>query len=154
MNSFVKINLAQQFLFLRQQVEKLEIIFIKKRHQPEKWSIHEHLAHLGRYQEIFLERMAIILGQDSPRLKQYKADHDQCFYDWCQLEMEDILIKMALQRKKIIAFLNDLTIDQAVRKGIHPRFGIMNVQEWTLFFLLHESHHIYSIFRLKQQFLK
>lgn len=53
MDEFLKNNLNNQLAFLLQQLENVDKVFLKKQLIPQKWSIHEHLAHLGRYQEIF-----------------------------------------------------------------------------------------------------
>ena len=34
------------------------------------------------------------------------------------------------------------------RVGVHPKFGRLTVLDWTEFFLLHEAHHLFTIFRL------
>jgi hypothetical protein len=34
------------------------------------------------------------------------------------------------------------------RTGEHPVFGKMNMIKWLHFFLLHEAHHLFTIFKL------
>src|SRR5260370_19695292 len=41
-----------------------------------KWSANDHLAHLARYHEVFLERIDRILKEKSPALSRYLADKD------------------------------------------------------------------------------
>ena len=48
MNDFIKQNVVNQFPFILYQLKNLDQTFLKKRHLPTKWSIHQHLAHLGR----------------------------------------------------------------------------------------------------------
>lgn len=121
---------------------------------PGKWSIQEHLAHLGRYQEIFLERIVVILEKETPHLNRYRANEDDGFKSWCQKETNEIIKKLKQDRQKIIHLLDSLDESSLKRTGIHPVFGAMNIEEWTHFFLLHETHHQYSIFSLKRRFLK
>ena len=47
-------------------LERVEPSFLTLRPQPEKWSVHENLAHLGRYHEVFKERLETMLNQTSP----------------------------------------------------------------------------------------
>jgi hypothetical protein len=44
---------------------------IRQRLTPEKWSIFENIAHLGRYQVVFLERMTVILEEEKPGFDRY-----------------------------------------------------------------------------------
>ena len=152
MDDFLKDKLTNQLTWLLRLLENIDKAFLKKQPILQKWSIHEHLAHLGRYQEIFLERLAVILNGDVPLLERYKAENDPKFYDWCTWTSEEIMEKAILSRKKIIDKILDLTAEQIQEIGIHPKLGRMNVEEWTTFFLLHEAHHIYAIFGLKHRF--
>ena len=34
------------------------------------------------------------------------------------------------------------------KTGVHPKFGLLTVTGWTEFFLLHEAHHLYTLFML------
>lgn len=152
MNDFIKYKIENQFPFVLHQLKNLDKSFLEKRHLPHKWSVHEHLAHLGRYQEIFLGRLMVILKEETPLLERYKADNDQCFYEWCDLSTEQIISRANTGRQRIIQFLEELSKDQLRKVGIHPKLGRMDIEDWTSFFLLHEAHHIYAIFALKQQF--
>ena len=68
-----------------------DLTFIKKRFRPNKWSIHEHLAHLGRYHEIFQGRLERIMEQEAPHFSRYKAEEDEEFFKWCQKETNQII---------------------------------------------------------------
>ena len=109
MNDFLKHNLANQLAFLLRQVENVDKDFLKKRPIPQKWSIKEHLAHLGRYQEIFLERIAVILRGETPYLERYRADDDPFFYDWCHWSSATIIEKTILDRQTIIDLMTNLS---------------------------------------------
>ena len=152
MDKFIQQNLEGQYNFLLQQIENLDAAFLKKRHISTKWSIHEHLAHLGRYQEIFLARMSFILEKDAPALERYIADNDQGFFDWCQQETVAIITQTSKKRLEIVQFIKQLSTEQLKRIGVHPKLGEMTILDWTTFFLLHESHHLYAIFGLKNRF--
>jgi len=152
MDNFLKDTLTNQLAFLLRQVENVDKSFLKKHPIPEKWSIKEHLAHLGRYQEIFLVRLTVILNGKTPYLERYKAENDPIFYDWCALTTTKIIQKTAKQRLEIIQLISHLTNKQIQQIGVHPKLGRMNVEDWTSFFILHEAHHIYAIFGIKQRF--
>lgn len=152
MDNFLLNNLKNQLAFLLRQLEDVDNSLLKKRPISQKWSIQEHLAHLGRYQEIFLERLAVILEGQTPYLERYKADNDPVFYEWCDLSIDEIIQKASMSRLEIIQVVTKLSENQIQQIGIHPKLGSMNVEDWTTFFLLHETHHIYAIFGLKRRF--
>ena len=50
--------------------------------------------------------------------------------------------------KQFNAILKSLEDDQLARTGRHPVLGKLTLSEWIEFFLLHEAHHIMTIFQL------
>ncbi|GAB3701632.1 hypothetical protein GCM10027592_30020 [Spirosoma flavus] len=121
---------------------------IRQRPQPEKWSILENMAHLGRYQEVFLDRIQQIISNVTPRFNRYVADNDPDFDDWTRLSFQTLTERMQNERAALNAFLSILREEQLLRVGIHPAFGPMTVEGWAEFFLLHEAHHFFTILKL------
>ena len=149
-NFNVKLNYQYRELLglIRQTSEE----FAKENHIQDKWSIHDHFAHLGRYQEYFLQRLKEILAKDNPSLPRYKAENDPEFEKWQKKGTRAIFDDYKVTRRELIQFLEDLSPDQLARVGTHPKFKAMNIEEWVHFFLLHEGHHIYAIFRMIRAF--
>jgi uncharacterized damage-inducible protein DinB len=110
-----------------------------------KWSALENLAHLARYQEIFLERLERILSQTNPSFPIYRAEQDPEWPAWQKLASKDVLAKLAASREKIVARLKSLSAEDYARTGVHPRFGEMSLALWVEFFLAHEGHHLYAV---------
>ncbi len=48
----------------------------------------------------------------------------------------------------MISKIFSLKDDELRRIGIHLAFGEMTVVMWVNFFLLHEAHHLFTIFKL------
>lgn len=130
-------------------IEKINPKDTIKRLNPKKWSIAENVAHLGRYQEVFRERIKRILNEDKPTFDRYKAEDDESFVKWLNKSADEALVSLIEMRKELFHTLNNLTNLGLMRTGKHPKLGWMNVTEWTEFFLLHEAHHLYAIFWLK-----
>jgi len=149
---FARLNIQLAHLF--DLTRGMNSEFIHKNHIENKWSIHEHLAHLGRYQEIFLGRIKLILENDNPKIERYKAENDPRFEDWKKLSLKDFRFEMKARRSQLTSTIFGLTIPELNRIGSHPKFRKMNIYEWTEFFMLHESHHAYAIFRIKKEFSK
>lgn len=145
-------KLANQYLELLKMIEGLDKDFLQKNHKPDKWSIHDNLAHLCRYQEIFRARLKEIVQKKDPEIKRYKAEDDPGFQKWRQKKPQILSEHYEETRIELIDFVAKLTPAQISRKGSHPKLGAMNINQWLHFFLLHESHHIYTIFWLVNEF--
>ena len=111
---------------------------------PSKWSAHENLAHLARYQHVFLhERLRRMLSEDQPVFPRYRAENDPEWPNWRSMSPRQVFDDLRAVRRKLASTLNDLTDDQLNRTGVHPVLGSMTIPEWLDFFLLHEAHHLY-----------
>ncbi len=88
------------------------------------------------------------MKDEMPMFERYKSEWDAGFADWMPMSVSEIWNKMKVIRRQIKNHLDDLSEIELSRKGNHPRLGAMDVIAWFEFFTLHESHHIYSIFRM------
>ncbi len=64
---------------------------LRRRPPSGKWSAHENLAHLGRYHEVFLERLHRMLSEDRPQLGWYRAEDDPEAANWMALPTDEVL---------------------------------------------------------------
>jgi len=116
-----------------------------------KWSARENLAHLGRYHEVFLERLSRILREDRPQFGRYRAEDDEQWPSWSSLPVDLLLARIRQLRREVLSKVGSLSDAHLARTGIHPVLGEMDVSLWLEFFLLHEAHHLYAIlFRLRE----
>jgi len=118
---------------------------MERRPASGKWSARENLAHLARYQEVFLERASRILAERQPILARYKAEEDPEWPAWVDLPLREVTARLGAGRSEIIAQLENLTLEQLARVGVHPRFGPLTLLQWIEFFLLHEAHHLLAV---------
>jgi uncharacterized damage-inducible protein DinB len=140
---------------LKNQHETVEHLLAKVDHAraqlhptPGKWSIHDNIAHLTRYQLIFMDRVKKILAVNNPDIERYKAENDPDFERWRQLSVAELSIALKKNRETIFNLITSLTNDQLNRQGRHTKYGSLTIIQWTEFFLLHESHHLFTIFQL------
>jgi hypothetical protein len=145
-------RLKTQHLSLASGILHLDAIKLINKPKPDKWSIRDNMAHLARYQKIFNERIDKILSSDTPVFEPYKAENDIQFEKWLQKTPESLLIEINSERVGLIQKLEDLTEADLQKRGIHSSFGIMNILDWTEFFLLHEAHHLFTIFKLAHSY--
>lgn len=109
------------------------------------WSAHEHLAHLARHHDIFLERLHRVASEDKPRFTRYRAEEDPAWPGWSALATDEAIARMKDLRARIIAHVNALSESDARRVGIHPLFGEQSIGDMLEFFLAHEGHHLYQL---------
>ena len=121
---------------------------------PEKWSAHENIAHLARYNEVFLQRVHRILSEDKPALGRYRAEQDLEWESWRQLPYGDLIERFAKLRGQLVEQLKLLSDEDFERVGVHPRFGELRLSQWLEFFLVHEGHHLYLIFQQVRMLLQ
>ena len=113
-----------------------------------KWSIHDNIAHLTRFQPIFIERIETIILNDEPSFESYVAEEDEEFEIWRNKSTQELLEQLYKDRKFLFRLLSLMPGEKLLRTGIHKKYGRLNMLQWTEFFLLHEAHHILTIFRL------
>lgn len=74
---------------------------------------------------------------------------DPEFPGYCQRPLAWLLDSIDERRAVLFHKLAGMNEDQLSRTGHHPRYGELSIIQWTEFFLLHEAHHIYTIFSLR-----
>ncbi|AYL97638.1 DinB family protein [Mucilaginibacter celer] len=115
---------------------------------PGKWSALDNIAHLAIYQKIFVERMHRIINEDTPAFERYNGDLDPEFTPYRSMPLTDLLDTIEAGRVTILNLITQLSDSQLSRIGIHPRYGNLTIVKWLEFFVLHEAHHLFTIFQL------
>jgi uncharacterized damage-inducible protein DinB len=134
--------------FLDQALHDVPVEAILQPPASGKWSANEHLAHLARYHEVFLERVNRILKEDKPAFTRYRAEEDPEWERWRRLAYKEIAAELAAGREKLITRLKALSDSDYERTGVHSKFGAMPLALWLEFFLVHEAHHLYTVLQL------
>ncbi len=119
-----------------------------------KWSIFENIVHLQTYQHTFLARTRQILEGSNPVFSRYTAEGDPLFLDNCHKSTREIMQDFITTRKEMAGRLLSLGPDDMNKTAVHPVFGQMNLPQWLNFFLLHEAHHLFTIFKLGAELRK
>jgi hypothetical protein len=119
-----------------------------KRPGLDKWNIHDNIAHLALYQIVFADRINKILSSDRPSFARYNADNDPEFETWRNLPTNELINRIKTDRSTIIKLITELSEAELGRIGIHPKYGKLSILKWTEFFVLHEAHHLFTIFQL------
>ena len=135
---------------LETQLDTLETVLgaadaqlLARRPPSGAWSAHEHLAHLARHHDVFLDRLRRVVSEDSPTLARYRAEDDPEWPSWSALPTADVFLRLRYLRTRLIQWVKNLRAADASREGVHPLFGAQSVSDMLEFFLLHEAHHLY-----------
>jgi uncharacterized damage-inducible protein DinB len=146
----IKDRLNSQHLAIKELIKNLDEDFINKRPEPGKWSIQENLVHIVSYHQVFLTRLDKIFKSDNPYFDRYTSEGDTNFDIMKKLLPVELLNHLEEERKKVTDIIFKLNKSELQKSGTHQKFGVMNVLEWIEFFLLHEAHHIYTIFKISK----
>ena len=103
---------------LRDQLASLDVFVANKtaeewNREPAsgKWSARENLAHLGRYHEVFLERLSRILGEDRPQFGRYRAENDEDWPSWSSLPVDLLLARIRQLRVEVFRKVSALSAE-------------------------------------------
>jgi uncharacterized damage-inducible protein DinB len=154
MSSSLSTRLQYQHKSLVDIIDGLTDEMIRRQQIPGKWSIFENIVHLQTYQHVFCDRVKKMLGENNPSFPRYTADADPQFLDNCGKTTREIMGDMITTRKEMSTGRLSLKETDLDRTGTHPVFGSMTIAQWINFFLLHEAHHLFIIFKLAAELKK
>ncbi|MDO3626238.1 DinB family protein [Mucilaginibacter sp. BT774] len=141
-------RLKTQHLAVAELVKNIDDQRLNQHPEPGKWSIKDNIAHLVSYQPVFISRVHQMLKGDTPAFNAYRADNEPDFNEAQAWPPTDLLNKLNGNRRQILELITNLSDGELSLKGTHPKYSTMTITEWTEFFLLHEAHHLFTIFRL------
>ncbi len=121
---------------------------------PGKWSIFEIIVHLQTYQHTFNSRVKEIQTENNPEFGSYTAQADPLFLDNCTKTAREIMHDLLTVRKEMTAELLNFPETDYEKTGVHPRFGKMTLTQWMNFFLVHEGHHLFIMFKMAAELKK
>jgi hypothetical protein len=154
LTSSIITRLEYQHKSLLELIDNLADAHIRRQMVTGKWSIFENIVHLQTYQHAFWERMKKIQTENQPVFARYTAETDPLFHDNCLRSTRDIIQDLITTRRIITGYVLNLKEDGLKCEGSHPVFGSMDVAHWLNFFLLHEAHHLFTIFKLTAEIKK
>jgi len=154
MPSSISTRLQYQHKSLLDLIEDLTDEQIRRQVIIGKWSIFENIVHLQTYQYAFIDRVKQILQGDSPSFGRYTAEADPLFHDNCEKSSREIMQDLLTRRKEMAAEILSYRESDYNKTAQHPAFGKMHLLQWLNFFLLHEAHHLFTIFKLAAEVRK
>lgn len=154
MPSSISTRLQYQHKSLIELIDGLSDEQIRQSVIPGKWSIFENIVHLETYQHTFIHRVRLMLEGGNPGFDRYTAEGDPLFHEHCAKSSREVMQDLLGTRKEIAAGMLSFTENDLAKTGGHPVYGAMNMVQWLNFFLLHEAHHLFTIFKLGAELKK
>jgi uncharacterized damage-inducible protein DinB len=141
-------RLNNQHTSVAEIIKGIDEAHLLYRPEPGKWNIVNQLAHLATYQPMFTGRIRLMLSDNDPIFAPYKADTDLEFASYQSATNAELIEKISSGRQELLDTISGLTADQLERRGTHLVYGRLTIAEWLDFFILHEAHHLFAIFKL------
>ncbi len=154
MPSSISTRLQYQHKSLLDILDGLSDEQIRRQLNPGKWSIFENIVHLQTYQHAFISRIRKILDEENPVFTVYTAEADPLFHDNCSKSSREVMQDLLTIRKELSNGLLSFRESDLAKQGSHPVYGKMNLLQWLNFFLLHEAHHLFTIFKMSAELKK
>ena len=148
LTSSISTRLQYQHKSLLDLIDGLSDEQIRRQVNVGKWSIFENIVHLQTYQHTFISRVRKMLDEPEPVFERYTAEADPLFHDNCAKSTREVMQDLLTTRKEMAAGLLTFSENDLKKTGEHPAFGKMNLVQWMNFFLLHEAHHLFTIFKM------
>jgi DinB superfamily len=150
LSSSIVARLQYQHLTIRELAGDLSEASLRQPIHPGKWSAFENIGHLAAYQPVFIARLERIGREPSPVFERYVAENDPLFPAFLEKSPAALFDDIESRRPQIIGLLEAGGDSLLAKTGLHPRYGLLTGKEWTEFFLLHEAHHLFTLFMLVQ----
>lgn len=148
MPSSVSTRLQYQHKSLLDIIDGLDDKQVRLHPDQGKWSIFENIVHLQTYQHVTVKRIKTILEAENPTFSPYIADDDPLFLENCQKSTREVVQDLLGIRKDMAAGILSFQEHDFDRTAVHSTYGKLNLVNWLNFFLLHEAHHLFTIFKL------
>jgi hypothetical protein len=142
--------LQHQHEALPELIDGLTEEYLKQRINPDKWDAFENIAHLAAYQPMFMARLERIAAEDAPSFDRYVAEKDPLFPQYLDQPLDTLMTLIPTRAQSLCAYLTSLSESRLLRVGLHPKYGRLTIPQWAQFYLLHEAHHLFTIFMLTQ----
>ncbi|HEY0272733.1 MAG TPA: DinB family protein [Chitinophaga sp.] len=142
-------RLNSQHLALVHILQGLPDAQLRRQVKPGKWSIHQQVAHLAAIQPVYGARFTAIAASTAPvPLVQYVGDDDPLFLALCGQPLPAVLFNLSEGRLQLQELAQGFTAEDLGKTCTHPLYGKLSLRELLEFFVLHEAHHLFEIFKM------
>jgi uncharacterized damage-inducible protein DinB len=112
---------------------------------PNGWSIVEVVCHLCDFEEIYYERLQLVMAEDCPTVPLYNQEELAVKNDYAHQDLRATLKTLTERRQRLVDWLSTLSAADLQRKGIHPTSGEFDIAGTAINIALHDINHIEQI---------
>jgi DinB superfamily len=121
---------------------------------PGKWCIKEVVGHLTEEDKRdFVGRVELMLRQEHPRLDLNDQNEVALERHDCDKDIFELLDEFTSVRKTSARFVEQLSVSDLERTGVHPKIGLICVRELLHEWLYHDLNHARQVERNAQQLI-
>ncbi len=114
------------------------------RHDVNKCSLKESVAHLYRCQELCEGNIVAMATERNPTLADFDDGSDPKS-STPESSAQDLMVAFSGNRLLLLAQFASFSEAEWMRPGKHPQFGNITVEKQLEYMLYHEAHHIYEM---------
>lgn len=115
---------------------------VSRRPDATNWSATEIVCHLRDVEEMFLERIRLMLAAEDPKFAAVDPDRWAALRQYHRSDVRDALAAFRSLREETLSVLRGLTPAQAERGGTHLTRGPMKVRDFGPWMASHDDNHL------------
>ena len=126
-------------------VHEMRDEWLKRRPDPDRWSVHEHACHLAAVHPLFQRRLKQFVSEDRPVIKPYDPAVDDPEDALIKMDLDDALDRFGRDRAELVAQLRDLDDAMWSRTADHTEYDHYDMFIMFRHLSLHDLFHAYRI---------
>jgi hypothetical protein len=114
------------------------------------WCLRDHVTHFYDAQLILIQRVSLILSEDTPRLSTAVPYETATDAAGRPAETREVLRMFRSDRKELTDRLRTLSLAELWKRGFHEDFGHVSIMHQVKYFAQHEQAHMGTIAALNR----
>jgi hypothetical protein len=123
---------------------------LRWRPQDDEWSLKEIAGHLRDNEELALEQMRLMAGEEEPQLPARDVDGLPLERDYRSADVQELLVAFAGLRRQTYRLLWSLAPEDWDRCGRHPYRGEVTIVQIARELAEHDLGHLWQARRLRE----
>lgn len=124
---------------------------VRRKPNPEKWSMLEILCHLRDVEQLFVERYGKVANHDRPQLRMIDQDKLAAKLRYNEDDPAVALREFQAFRAETVALLSALAQPSWERVGVHPKRGDYSIAANAVMHVAHDANHLARLRALREQ---
>ncbi len=126
-------------------VREMRDEWLKRRPDPDRWSVHEHACHLAAVHPLFQRRLKQFVSEEKPVIKPYDPAVDDPDDALIKMDLDEALDRFGRDREELVAQLRGLDDAMWSRTADHTEYDHYDMFIMFRHLSLHDLVHAYRI---------